>query len=161
VTAEEKQSLKYRRNFWIVYRDSMLELVKDDEPDDDFDLFISAIDTYIQDFQSRLDDVPATLEYLASVKTGLRAAIELAETIQDAYADELKGFQRPSPQMTMGQELYSALKQITADLSMTVWGIEQQYPKLKKFFDDDRAAHHALRLEVAAFERANPLPKTH
>jgi len=35
VTAEEKQSLKYRRNFWICYRDSMFELVKNDEADDD------------------------------------------------------------------------------------------------------------------------------
>jgi hypothetical protein len=158
VTAEEKQSLKYRRNFWICYRDSMLELVKDDEPDDDLEMFLSAIDTYIQDFQARLDDVPATLEYLASVKTGLRAAIELAETIQDKYVDELKGFKVPSPQMTKGQELYSALKQITADLSTTVWGIEEQYPKLKKFFDDDRATYHALRLEVAAFMKT-PFPK--
>src|SRR5947209_11128233 len=102
----------------------MLELSKDDGADDDLELFISAMNIYIQDFQARLDDVPATLEYLASVKTGLRAAIELAETIQDKYADELKGFKVPSPQMTIGQELYSALKQITADLSMTVWGIE-------------------------------------
>ena len=158
MTAEEKQSLKYRRNFWTVYRDFILELAKDDAPDDDLEMFVSAMSVYIQDFQARIDDAPATLQYLASVKTGLRAAIELAETIQDKYADELKDFKGPSPQMTKGQDLYSALKQITADLSMTVWGIEEQYPKLKKFFDDDRATYHALRLEVAAFMKT-PFPK--
>jgi len=63
--------------------------------------------------------------------------------------------------MTTGQELYSALKQITADISMTVWGIEQQYPKLKKFFDDDRAGYRKLRLGWAAYEKANPLNKSH
>ena len=158
MTAEEKQSLKYRRNFWICYRDSMLDLAKDDGPDDDFDLFISAMNVYIQDFQVIIDDAPATLKYLASVKHGLRAAIELLEIIQDACGDELKLFLRPSPQMTMGQELYAALQQIIDDLSWTVWGIEQQYPKLKTFFDNDRATYHALRLEVAAFMKT-PFPK--
>ena len=95
----------------------------------------------------------------------MRLAIEFQEKqIEENFAD-LEGWNQQTPPRNLAQKFSVYMSNLIMELSASIGAIEQRAeqraeqrrPGSIAVFNRERASYHKMRLEWAAFEKANPL----
>ena len=156
---ELNNTREFMRHVASVYQD----VVSDDY--EDGETFQEILAVWAFDLENRISGAEQTLETRSTLQHGLRLAIEFQEKqVKENFAD-LEGWNQQTAPKNLAQKFSAFMTNLIMELSTSIWAIEQRAEERRPgsiaVFNKERASYHKLRLEWAAFEKANPLPKTH
>jgi hypothetical protein len=117
------------------------------------DRLVMALKIFRHDLRRRVANKPCSLDWLETLKTGVRESVHIVENIFELEAEAVSGWSIGQPALNAQQGLAAILLVLVNDLAGVIHETEKLYPELTAQFDAERIRWHQIKQEADEADR--------